>query len=68
MKMITFTLLCLCLAACSGSKMGQLKNAELSARRDECLRKNPTAPGAVAAGENVRKECERRRKQGNYAC
>ncbi|MFT5084653.1 MAG: hypothetical protein ACI9Y1_002708, partial [Lentisphaeria bacterium] len=29
---------------------------------------NPTSPGRVTACENIRKECERRRKDGNFAC
>lgn len=55
--------------ACDGnSKMRQMTNSELTAKRDECLHTNPTSPGKVTACENIRKECERRRKEGNYAC
>lgn len=56
------------LAACGGGKLAGLENAELAAKRDECTRQNPTSPGRVTACENIRKECERRRKEGNYAC
>ena len=57
------------LAACGGnSKMRNMSNGELAGKRDECLRNNPTSPGKVTACENIRKECERRRKEGNYAC
>jgi len=57
------------LCACEGnSKMKQMSNAELASKRDECLRINPSAPGKVTACENIRKECERRRSQGNYSC
>ena len=55
------------LSACEG-KMQALPNQELAAKRDECVRGNPTAPGRVTACENIRKECERRNKEGNYAC
>lgn len=55
------------LSACEG-KMQAMSNQELAAKRDECVRKNPTAPGRVTACENIRKECVRRNKQGNYAC
>ncbi len=53
---------------CGNSKMAKMSNAELVAKRDECLRNNPTAPGKVTACENIRKECERRREEGNFAC
>lgn len=57
------------LTACEGnSKMRQMSNAELAGKRDECLRTNPSSPGKVTACENIRKECERRRSEGNYAC
>lgn len=59
----------LLLGACEGnSKMRQMSNGELASKRDECLRVNPTSPGKVTACENIRKECERRRGEGNYAC
>lgn len=59
----------LLLAACEGnSKMRQLSNSDLAGKRDECLRINPSSPGKVTACENIRKECERRRGEGNYAC
>ena len=62
------TLLCmLLLTACEG-KMQAMSNQELTAKRDECIRGNPTSPGRVTACENIRKECERRNKEGNYAC
>lgn len=57
----------LCLTACEGG-MKSLSNQELAAKRDECVAGNPTAPGKVTACENIRKECERRRKEGNFAC
>lgn len=70
MKPAICLLLVSCLVgACEGnSKMRQMTNAELTAKRDECLRSNPASPGKVTACENIRKECERRRKEGNYAC
>lgn len=55
-------------SACGAGKLGGLENSELAAKRDECVRHNPTSPGRVTACENIRKECERRRKEGNYAC
>jgi hypothetical protein len=59
----------LILSACDGnSKMRQMSNGELAGKRDECLRTNPSSPGKVTACENIRKECERRRSEGNYAC
>ena len=56
------------MAGCGGSKIRAVPDAELAAKHDECLRRNPTAPGQVTACENIRKECERRRKEKVYAC
>lgn len=55
-------------SACEGSAMRNMGDGELASKRDNCLRNNPSSPGHVTACENIRKECERRRKQGNYAC
>ena len=66
-KIIISCLVFQCFACGSGGLKG-LANAELVAKRDECLQKNPTSPGRVTACENIRKECERRRKEGNFAC
>jgi len=55
------------LAACEG-KLQKLSNHELSAKMDECNQVNPTAPGKATACENIKKECARRRKEGNFAC
>jgi len=48
--------------------MQKMSNQELQSRHEECVQGNPSAPGKVTACENVRKECERRRKDGNYSC
>ena len=53
--------------ACEGGLSG-LSNQELAAKSDECIQNNPTAPGKATACENIRKECEKRRKDGIYAC
>lgn len=53
--------------ACDGGLKG-LSSQELAAKNDECIRVNPTSPGKATACENIRKECERRRKDGNFAC
>lgn len=58
----------LSLLSCDGGKMQKMSNQELAAKNDECVQGNPTSPGKVTACENVRKECERRRKEGNFAC
>ena len=64
------SILCLLMGicACGEGKMQAMSNQELAAKRDECVRKNPTSPGRVTACENIREECEKRRKKGNYAC
>lgn len=55
------------LTACEGG-MKSMSNQEIASKRDECVQRNPTSPGKVTACENIRKECERRRKEGNFAC
>lgn len=45
-----------------------MSNQELAAKNDECVRGNPTSPGKVTACENIKKECARRREEGNFAC
>lgn len=57
----------LVLTACEG-RMSGMSDQELAAKNEECLQVNPTSPGKVTACENIRKECESRRKTGNFAC
>ncbi|WP_086929471.1 hypothetical protein [Agarilytica rhodophyticola] len=52
---------------CDGGLKG-LSNQELAGKQDECIQRNPTSPGKVTACENIKKECNRRRKEGNFAC
>lgn len=68
MKPFIYMLVIASVLSCEGSALRKMSNTELSAKRDDCLRHNPTAPGRVTACENIRRECERRRKEGNYAC
>ncbi len=67
MKRLSLILSIVLVVACEG-KMQKMSNQELAAKNDECVQKNPTSPGKVTACENIRKECERRREQGNFAC
>jgi hypothetical protein len=56
-------------AACDGgSKLSGMSDSELASKRNDCIRNNPTSPGRVTGCENIREECERRRKEGIYAC
>ena len=64
---IIISLVVLLLSACDGGLKG-LSNQELAAKSDACIQGNPTSPGKVTACENIKKECERRRKDGNFAC
>lgn len=57
----------LMLVACDGG-LKSVSNQELAMKNDACVQGNPTSPGKVTACENIRKECERRRKDGNFAC
>ncbi|MBX2849702.1 MAG: hypothetical protein KTR16_15370 [Acidiferrobacterales bacterium] len=65
---LTTALICVSLSSCEG-KMQKMSNQELSEKRSQCLINNPTSPGRVTACENIRKECEARRKAGTfYGC
>jgi hypothetical protein len=66
-RLILSTVTLFLLNACGGALAG-LDNTELATKRQDCMRQNPTSPGRVTACENIRKECERRRKSGNYVC
>lgn len=55
------------LVACKGG-LSDLSNQEIAEKNDECIQGNPTSPGRVTACENIKKECARRRKDGNFAC
>lgn len=65
---LVVTFICSFLIGCDGGGMKGFSNQELAGKRDECVQGNPTSPGRVTACENIRKECERRRKEGNFAC
>jgi len=67
MRLFSILLLIGLLVGCEG-RMSGMTNQELAAKRDACIQGNPTSPGKVTACENIRKECERRRKNGNYTC
>ncbi len=58
------------LIGCEGnSKMKAMSDFELAQKNSACLIGKPTAPGKATACENIRKECDRRRKELKiYAC
>lgn len=58
------------LVGCDGnSKIKKMTDYELSERNSECVMNKPTAPGVATGCENIRKECNRRRKELKiYAC
>ncbi|MDN3637956.1 hypothetical protein QWY82_03945 [Simiduia curdlanivorans] len=59
----------LLLVACEPSRIERMSDFELSERYDYCLEKKPTAPGKATACENLRRECERRKRElGSYVC
>jgi len=66
-SLLLSAILLILMTACE-SKMRGLSNQELAAKWDACVQGDPTSPGKVTACENIRKECERRRKAGNYGC
>ena len=66
-SLLSCVIFTLTLTAC-GKGLGSLTNQELVAKNDECVQGNPTSPGRVTACENIKNECAKRRKDGNYAC
>lgn len=58
------------LFACSGdTPLNRLSDFDLAEKNKECFTRKPTAPGAMLACENIRRECDRRHKElGNYIC
>ncbi|WP_045856158.1 hypothetical protein [Teredinibacter purpureus] len=67
MKLPTLLLTAALITGCEGG-MSSMSNQELAAKNDECVTRSPSSPGKVTACENIRKECESRRKDGNFAC
>lgn len=61
--------ICSFLAACGGGGgMQGMSDDELAEKWDGCLGVEQKSPGKATACENLRKECERRRKEGHYVC
>lgn len=60
----------LLLMACEGdTTLTRMSDYDLAERYGFCLDREPTAPGKAQACENLRRECERRKKElGSYIC
>lgn len=58
------------LGGCGGdSKIQGMSDYDLSERYSHCLDHEPTAPGQGQICENLRRECESRRKElGRFVC
>ncbi len=58
------------LSACDQqSTLKSLPDFSLAERYGYCLDRQPTAPGKAQACENLRRECERRKRElGSYIC
>lgn len=51
------------------SNLRTMRDYDLSESYAKCLDRKPTAPGQVQACENIRLECERRRRElGTFVC
>jgi hypothetical protein len=55
------------LAACGG-KLGGLSDADLQDHVYECNTAQSQSPGFAISCDNYRRECKRRRDDGNYVC
>lgn len=65
MRSFIFTLMVLCLIACNDSNFDHFSSAELQDRYTECTTSASLQPARAAACENIRRECERRKKEKN---
>lgn len=65
MRFLILTLTALCLTACSDSSFDHFSSAELQDRYTECTTSTSLQPARAAACENIRRECERRKKEKN---
>lgn len=70
LRIISLIIITLLMTACGDdSKIQSMDDYDLAQRYGECLDRRPTAPGKVQACENLRKECDRRKKElGRYVC
>lgn len=64
--MTPFVIVCT-LSACS-SEFSSMDGAELRKRAYRCLSENNTTAASLQVCENIRRECERRQKAGNFDC
>ena len=55
------------LAGCE-SKWEKMPDDELAAKNSDCYGMNDPAPAMIQVCKNYKRECERRRSQGIYAC
>lgn len=55
------------LTACE-SKLAQMSDAELQDHIYECSTNFDQSPGFAISCDNYRRECQRRRDQGNFVC
>ncbi|MEC8429600.1 MAG: hypothetical protein VXZ35_14280 [Pseudomonadota bacterium] len=69
MRIVVVTLVLL-LAGCErDTALTRMSDYDLAERYGFCLDREPTAPGKAQACENLRRECERRKKElGSYVC
>ncbi|MBB3169853.1 hypothetical protein [Simiduia aestuariiviva] len=68
-RTLLLALLSWLISACEPSRIERMSDFELSERYSNCLEKKPTAPGYATACENMRRECERRKRElGTFVC
>lgn len=51
-----------------GNEMEALTDTDLQDRVYQCKRTTTLSPGQAITCENYQRECQRRRKEGRYAC
>ena len=56
------------LTACGDDKWASMPDDELAAKSSECIGIDDPGPAMIQVCKNVVRECERRRKNGIYAC
>lgn len=59
--------ICIAMVGCE-SKWEKMPDDELAVKSSECYGMNDPAPAMIQVCKNYKRECERRREEGNYVC
>jgi len=55
-------------SACTDSAMSQLSDKELRVRHAKCIMSADLSAAEIQVCKNIARECDRRAREGNWAC